>query len=321
MTILSQVDTQKELRGINMKEHVIYNLRGSGLFVFFILFLGGTLNAQETRQIKDKLTIPDSTTVQIVKTKDGSTLIGRIIEINENDIQFETNIGNITIPIAKIEDIKETPVTSIKDGKYWYPNPNSTRLYFSPTGRMLKKGEGYFSDYYLFFPGIAYGVSDNVTMGGGVSLIPGVDFENQIFFFTPKIGIKATENANFAAGALIIRISDFGDDQDDIPIIGILYGVGTFGTADKSFTIGIGYGFVDSDLAEKPMIVLGGESRVSRRVALVTENWILPGVDSAILSYGIRFFGEKISVDLAFLNTTDSGIFPGVPYLDFVIKF
>ena len=32
---------------------------------------------------------------------------------------------------------------------------------------MLKKGEGYFSDYELFFPGIAYGVTDNVTIGGG----------------------------------------------------------------------------------------------------------------------------------------------------------
>ena len=208
-----------------MKEQVKRNLIGSGLFVFFILFLGGTMNAQES-QIKVKLTIPDSTTIQILKTKDGSTLIGRIIEISESDIQFETNIGNLTIPIAKIENIKEAPVTSIKDGKYWFPNSNSTRLFFAPTGRMLKKGEGYFSDYYLFFPGIAYGVSDNVTIGGGISLIPGVGFENQIFYLTPKIGIKATENANFAAGALIMRVSDFGDD--DHPIVGILYGVGTF---------------------------------------------------------------------------------------------
>ena len=38
-------------------------------------------------------------------------------------------------------------------------------------------------------------------------------------------------------------------------------------------------------------------------------------------NFGIRFFGEKISIDLAFLNTTDSGIFPGIPYLDFVFNF
>lgn len=227
----------------------------------------------------------------------------------------------MTIPIAKIENIKEAPFTSIKDGKYWFPNPNSTRLFFAPTGRMLKKGEGYFSDYYLFFPGIAYGISDNVTFGGGMSLIPGIGFENQIFYITPKVGLKATENASFAAGALVMALSDF-DDDSDFPIVGILYGVGTFGTTDKSLTIGLGYGFADKDLAEKPMIVVGGESRVSRRVALVTENWILPGVDNPLISYGLRFFGEKISIDFAFLNTLgEDSLFPGVPYLDFVFNF
>ena len=95
-----------------------------------------------------------------------------------------------------------------------------------------------------------------------------------------------------------------------------------FGTTDKSFTIGIGYGFADGDLAEKPMIMVGGETRVSRRVALVTENWILPGVDNPLISYGVRFFGEKLSVDLALLNTLgEDSLFPGFPYLDFVFNF
>jgi hypothetical protein len=39
--------------------------------------------------------------------------------------------------------------------------------------------------------------------------------------------------------------------------------------------------------------------------------------------YGIRFFGEKLSVDLAFLNNKDiaSQLALGVPIVDFVIKF
>ncbi|MSR02980.1 MAG: aminotransferase class III-fold pyridoxal phosphate-dependent enzyme [Gemmatimonadetes bacterium] len=39
------------------------------------------------------------------------------------------------------------------------------------------------------------------------------------------------------------------------------------------------------------------------------------------LSYGLRIFGEKMSVSLGLLNTTDGGVFPGVPYVDFVIRF
>ena len=155
---------------------------------------------------------------------------------------------------------------------------------------MLEKGEGYFSDYYLFFPGFAYGISDNVTFGGGVSLIPGIALDDQIFYLTPKIGLKAAENVNFAAGALIMKVSDFSDDPS--PVVGILYGVGTFGSTDRSFTVGIGYGFEETNLADRPMVMLGAEGRISRRAAFVTENWILPGVDNPLISYGIRFLGK-----------------------------
>ena len=42
-----------------------------------------------------------------------------------------------------------------------------------------------------------------------------------------------------------------------------------------------------------------------------------------LISYGLRFFGEKLSVDLAFMNvpTTGEYFFPGLPYIDFVVKF
>ena len=122
-------------------------------------------------------------------------------------------------------------------------------------------------------------------------------------------------------GALLVKVPDF-DNEDDSPAVGIVYGVTTFGKPDKCFTAGFGYGFVGSDLAEKPMIVLGGESRLSKRTSFVTENWIFPGIDQPLLSYGIRIFGEKMSIDLAFLNTLGEGTtFPGWPYIDFVVAF
>lgn len=70
------------------------------------------------------------------------------------------------------------------------------------------------------------------------------------------------------------------------------------------------------------MVMFGGEKRLSRRMAVVTENWILPGVDDPLISYGIRFMGEKLSVDLALVNTLgEHAIFPGIPYINFVVKF
>ncbi|MFQ5605704.1 MAG: hypothetical protein ACE5HS_20745 [bacterium] len=284
-----------------------------------VLFFCGDVFSQEQQKIRGQVSIPDSNHVQVIKTTDGSSLLGRITEIRESEIQFEGDFGSMTIAISKIKEIKEIPVTAIKKGGYWFPNPNVSRLFFAPTSRMLKQGEGYFADIYLFFPGFAYGVTDNITIGGGMSLIPGVDIEDQIFYFTPKIGVQSSKDVSFAVGALLIALPDIDNDS---PFAGILYGGATFGTSDKSLSVGLGYGFVDDDFADKPMLLVGGEARVSRRVSLVSENWVLPGVEDAIISYGVRFFGEKLSVDLALLNTLgEDFFFPGLPYVDFVFNF
>jgi len=269
---------------------------------------------------KDNLRIPDPSHVQILTMRDGSTLIGRIVKIEEGEIQFETELGKMKIPLVKIKEIKEIPASLMKDGKYWFPNPNATRLYFAPTARMLKQSKGYFADYYLFFPMVAYGITNNITIGGGVSLFPWIGIDNQILYFTPKVGLILESNFALSTGALVIKLPSIGDE--DLPFVGILYGVGTYGSLDGSITVGLGYGFVDTDFADKPMVVLGGERRFSRRSAFVTENWIFPGVDQPLISYGIRFFGEKLSVDLALFNTIPEGfLFPGIPYIDFVFNF
>ena len=290
------------------------------LGLFLLNILASSLNAQINQQIKNQLVISDSNHIQILTTTDGSSNFGRITEIGEYEVKFETAMGILTITINKIQNIKQIEKKFIKKGQYWYANPNKTRLYFAPTAFTLKKGEGYIADYYLFFPMAAYGFTDNLTLGAGFSLFPTSDVDEQIFYFMSKIGIKAADDFNLAFGSLICKLPDFSDD--DFQLVGILYGVSTFGKPDASVTIGLGYGFVGNELAEKPMVSIGGEYRISRRMSFVSENWIFPGLDQPLISYGLRFFGEKLCVDFALLNFIGDGmLFPGIPYIDFVIAF
>jgi len=290
------------------------------LLTIFIHLSSGNAVGEDIDKIREEISIPDSGTVQILQLDDGSTLMGRTVAIYDDSIDFETKMGTLNIPIANIKSIKETSSKSIKKGKYWFPNPNYTRLYFAPTGRMLKAGSGYFSDYYLFFPGFAVGVTDNITLGGGFSLFPGIPIGEQIYYFTPKIGVNVVENVDFAVGALFINAAIF--DEEDISTFGIAYSVGTFGTLDNSISIGLGYGFAGGELADSPNVMMGGEARLSRRLSFVTENWFIPGLDNPLISFGVRFMGEALSVDFAFINTLSEGLpFPGVPYIDFVYNF
>ena len=103
---------------------------------------------------------------------------------------------------------------------------------------------------------------------------------------------------------------------------GIIYGVGTYGTPDNSITFGLGFGYSDEDISDKPALILGGEYRIIRRMSLVSENWVFPEVDEPLISYGIRFFGESLSADFALFNILDEdAFFPGFPMISFTWNF
>ncbi|MFN2636071.1 MAG: hypothetical protein ABR585_03470 [Gemmatimonadaceae bacterium] len=284
------------------------------LAVIFCLVAGvRSASGQPTERVRAKMTVPDSARLQILTLRDGSTIFGRILGVSGDTVTFATSgAGTIQLPATAVREVKEIAASDLHEGSYWFANPNSTRLFFAPTGQMLKKGEGYVSDYELFFPGIAYGVTDNVTLGGGVSLLP-AGADEQIYYFTPKIGVSVTEKVHLAAGML------FAGAQGGTG--GIYYGVGTFGDGNASVTLGGGYGFAGGKIETKPVGMLGAELRVSKRIGLVTENYLLPTSENNVLySFGFRFMGEKLTTDLALFNTSGSQVI-GLPFVDFVFRF
>lgn len=274
--------------------------------------ISAPLWAQDTAALRDQLHVVDSTRVQVITLRDGSSLVGRVAALRGDTVDFQTSVGRIPIAIRDIREVKETEAGRMHSGEYWFPNPNETRLFFAPSGQMLKKGEGYFADYELFFPGVAYGVTDNISIGGGVSIFP-TGLDEQVYFVTPKVGMSFSDQIHVAAGLLLAGTGGGNG--------GVGYGVGTLGDGDGSITFGLGWGFAGGDIESKPVVMLGGEKRVSRRIAIVTENYLLPiSEDNLVYSFGVRFMGEKLTTDLALFNVSGSGTI-GLPYVDFVFRF
>lgn len=264
-------------------------------------------------QMQQDSSLLDSNRVEIVKIslKDGSVLIGKIISEDDNIIVVETKSG-IKSEIPKVEVKKREIVTDkLVKGEVWESDPNKTRLFFSPTGRALDQGEGYFAIYELFFPFLAIGVTDNLTLSGGMSLFPGAD--SQLLYIAPKYTFLNKENMDLSLGLLYMRIPEVSEGA------GIVYGVGTFGGSDKALTVGLGYGFAGDDFANNPLLTLGGELRVSQHLKLISENWFFLGEDANLLSGGIRFFGEKMAGDFGFMLPLDADVF--IPWLGFAYNF
>ena len=262
---------------------------------------------------------------QVVLTlRDGTTLVGQIEKEQGGKITFRTSGGvGIELLASDVSGIERAPQEA-DGGLYQYHDPNYTRLFFAPTARTLKGGTGYFADYYIFFPSLAYGATDRLTLYGAMSIIPGLGLSEQLFFFAPKLGIVQEESFALAAGFMAIDIPE----SDIIP--GIVYGVSTWGTKDSSLTAGAGWGWVrdegDWEYMDRPMIMVGGEHRVASSMKLLTENWWVP-IDEAkkhpILSFGVRFFGEHLAADIGFFHVVGSGMegFPFIPWVDFAYNF
>lgn len=165
---------------------------------------------------------------------------------------------------------------------------------------------------------MAYGVTDNLTLAGGVSLIPGIGLDEQAMYFTPKLGTRLDERLAVSVGGVLARV---GDDDDTL---GIGYAVSTFGGSDHNVTAGFGLGRAGEGGTE-PMLMLGGATRLSKRVSFMTENWLFPGGDFHLVSGGLRFRGDRLTVDLALLTNFDAfddteGL-PLLPWLSFSYHF
>lgn len=99
-------------------------------------------------------------------------MTGSILSVNDTELELHQNNGRTFIQLSRIREIRQIDTT--QKGSQWFPDPNYSRLFFSPTAQPLKKNTGYYQNIYILFNNFAYAVSDNIAFTGGFSLIPAV---------------------------------------------------------------------------------------------------------------------------------------------------
>ncbi len=273
------------------------------LFLIAILLISANMIIAQT----------DTTAIYRIILNDDSELLGKIKNENDSLVFFTTNAG-LELSLDK-KMIKERKVVrgEWKGDTFLRADPNRTRLLFAPTGRTLSAGEGYFSAYEIFFPFLAIGITDFITLSGGMTLFPGAD--QQIIYIAPKVRAVHIDNFDLSGGVLYAHVEDEN--------FGILYGVTSYGTSRASLTLGLGWRFVNGETADNPALMVGGEIQVSNSVKFITENWKFPDAEDLLVSFAIRFFGEHLAADFGLLTTTgkvEIG-FRFIPWIGFAYNF
>jgi hypothetical protein len=263
---------------------------------------------------RDSLPQTDSTAIVTVRLSDGSSLTGRVVARDDSSLTLLTIAGLRVVAPRRSVLSWRAERGRVVEGRLQQNDPNTSRLFFAPTGRTLRAGEGYFADYFLFFPFIAVGFHDRLTFAGGISLLPGA--ESQLLYIAPKVGLLASDRLNLAAGALFMTVPEEGS-------AGAAYGALTLGGEDQALTLVGGFGFAEGERSE-PGLVVGFEQRVSDRSKFLLEAWRLPGVEEVMPAiFGMRFFGQRITVDFGLMHFfgAESEGFPFFPWVDFVVSW
>lgn len=290
------------------------------VMLFLVVALPGASRAQSP--VTDSVTSSRRDSISEVRLRDGSVLYGRVVQEDAAHLTLRTSGGTqVDVRCDQVVSVRRT-AGRIVNGEVWADDPNGTRLLFTSTGRPLGKGEGYVSAYFLFLPFVAYGFTDKLTIAAGTPIIPGAI--GRAFYVAPKYTLVSREKSSYAIGALSFATTEEISDGT----VGLAYGVGTWGSRDNAITAGAGWGYSwsknGSGVSNAPVIVLGGETRISRRVKLVTENWFYTGsgVQGAFISGGFRFIGDRLSSDLGLLGLAGGdGVGCCIPTVNFVWNF
>lgn len=252
----------------------------------------------------------------IVTFKDGQELRGQLLARDAAGATLELPGGaRIVVPEAQIARVQtgRPGETSVRSA-----DPNRTRYLYSPSGFMLGQGEGYLSQTELLLTTVHYGLTDHLTLGLGTS-IPFLFVEDGMNLVgTLKVGGSVGEYVHLAAVGTGLWLPGV----DSGTTVGLLAGALTLGTPDHHLGVALGPPFIagsSNDLGDL-VVVISGNVRVSDRIALVSENWVVPGADGGYaLSGAVRFIGQRLGVDAGLIYFEDAPI--PIPWLDFTFNF
>lgn len=229
----------------------------------------------------------------IYEFRDGTTIIGTFIKDEGGNIYINDLTGKeIYLPRVMVAQIHPVTKDNIRDGEYWFPNLHDTRYFFSPSAFGLEQGEGYYSHSYWILWQAQWGITDELSIGGGTAVMGVPTTVNAKYSFSlDNEGLFHGAFGWFYVGDLFGVSGGAASNLINMP-----YGVLTRGTKENNFTIGLGYNMTGDNLSssERPVLNVGGTFRTGRRFAVVFEGWVFspfdPSNSNLLGGPGIRYF-------------------------------
>lgn len=188
-----------------------------------------------------------------------------------------------------------------------------TRLFLGPTARPLPSGEGYFVLHGGLVPAFQVGITDRVSIGAGTFFLADGNV-----WLTPKVQLLRQGATGVSATVVHVMVPGSG-------ALGFAFGSLTREARAGGITLGVGVAYAhgwddDDDWASGgPLVMIGGDRRLSPRLTFLSENYLIAG-DAAVLVNGVRAAWGRFALDVGAVILVGDGVF-GSPILNLAWRF
>lgn len=250
---------------------------------------------------------------------DGTIYNGSLL--SEDSTKMQLMLSNGAVIIAQKESIQRILYyqKSEKDfaiaGSASFYDPHGHRLMIMPTARTLKKKQGFIANSEIFFLSGGYGISDNIMVTAGSTIIPGLNY--QYYFVAPKVRMINLDFVDISFGGIYSNLFHQGGGEDDGGIV-TGFGVATYNLKKGALSFGLAFPYIRNSDRIEPVVMVSGEVFTTLKSKIIIETWNLPGTEGLFVLFGVRTFGPNLSGDFGFLGAFPFGSSNRMPFFPWI---
>jgi hypothetical protein len=243
---------------------------------------------------------------KIIELKSGERITCEIVSEDEGILTVVSDtFGEMKIQRSDIKTISDLD----ENTGYRYDDPNHCSLLFMPSAETNPKGTWYISDYELLYMNVGYSPTDDLHISTGFlfPIVPEMITEGPLSLGFKFRTLSEPYKMNMSVMGTYTTVLDYPD-------VGLI----TYGTAFNYYmnprsTVNLYMGGMTTSrtVGTESAISFGlaftyRSSESSKLIVEYMNGGIFDEFESkGVLLYGIRFFGEKISADLAGIQFVD----------------
>lgn len=256
--------------------------------------------------------VQETDSLWVVVTEDGNEFTGTITEETEEYILLQTEqFGEVKINQETIVSREQVSSDKVKNGVAWTENRYAHKYFISASPFGIEKGKGYYTNYLLFFNQFDYGFTENFS--AGIGFIPTFLFGvgDLPFWYSARLHTPiGSEKVNLG-----FSLQGFGILSGGLAPGNFLSTNLSIGSKSNHVSFGLGYGLIEGNLIDVPLISFNTLQRLGKRSYFMMENYftVENGEVFGLLSIGGRHAGKRISIDYGITGAFSEGSFFGIP--------